>query len=43
MGSIYYDFRDDKVESFIGASMGNTSVEFDGATMMVYLMELVMV
>ena len=33
MGSIYYDFREDKqLSPFIGASMGTTSVEFDGAT-----------
>ena len=33
MGSIYYDFREDKqLSPFIGASIGTTSVEFDGAT-----------
>ena len=33
MGSIYYDFREDKQWSpFIGASLGSTSVDFDGAS-----------
>ena len=33
MGSIYYDFREDKQWSpFIGASLGATSVDFDGAS-----------
>ena len=33
MGSIYYDFREDKQWSpFIGASLGTTSVDFDGAS-----------
>ncbi len=33
MGSVYYDFREDKQWSpFIGASLGATSVDFDGAS-----------
>ena len=33
MGSIYYDFREDKQWSpFIGASLGSTNVDFDGDT-----------
>ena len=33
MGSIYYDFREDKQWSpFIGASIGSTNVDFDGAS-----------
>ena len=33
MGSIYYDFREDKKWSpFIGASLGTTNVDFDGAS-----------
>ena len=33
MGSIYYDFREDKQWSpFIGASLGSTNVDFDGAS-----------
>ncbi len=33
MGSIYYDFREDKKWSpFIGASLGSTNVDFDGAS-----------
>ena len=33
MGSIYYDFREDKQWSpFIGASFGATNVDFDGAS-----------
>ena len=33
MGSIYYDFREDKKWSpFIGASLGATNVDFDGAS-----------
>ena len=33
MGSVYYDFREDKQWSpFIGASLGSTSVDFDGAS-----------
>jgi hypothetical protein len=33
MGSVYYDFREDKQWSpFIGASLGSTNVEFDGAS-----------
>ena len=33
MGSIYYDFREDKQWSpFIGASLGATNVDFDGAS-----------
>ena len=33
MGSLYYDFREDKQWSpFIGASLGSTSVDFDGAS-----------
>ena len=33
MGSIYYDFREDKQWSpFVGASLGSTNVDFDGAS-----------
>ena len=33
MGSLYYDFREDKQWSpFIGASLGTTNVDFDGAS-----------
>ena len=33
MGSVYYDFREDKQWSpFIGASLGATNVDFDGAS-----------
>tara|TARA_B100000161_G_scaffold264156_1_gene236846 strand:+ start:461 stop:1060 length:600 start_codon:yes stop_codon:yes gene_type:complete len=33
MGSLYYDFREDKQwVPFIGASLGSTSVDFDGAS-----------
>ena len=32
-GSVFYDFREDKVWSpFVGASLGSTSVDFDGAS-----------
>ena len=33
LGSVYYDFREDKQWSpFIGASLGTTNVDFDGAS-----------